>query len=180
LDDGYCDFADCFFFNQNLPVAKKGATPAASITDIENERYRIEYLPKSEITTIDIKNITIGTAIRSTVHFKIILLKNEAKEVQVTGKQGIGIIEEVTIGGNGIGQHLPIPIVHPANEYDLYFTVMPNTTLFVHESCYFFFSLTFKDSIGNKYEQLYSTTFKETFLNYSAGNAKRIIIEPKS
>jgi hypothetical protein len=146
-----------------------------SITDIENERYRIEYLPKFEITTVNIVNATIETGIRSTVHFKLKLEKNEAKELTVTGKQGIGVIQTVSLSIKHVGQHMPIPVVYPATEYDLHFTVLPNTVLFQNEGCYFFFSLTFTDSIGNKYEQLSSTTFKDVFLNFSPGYTGRVI-----
>jgi len=45
---------------------------------------------------------------------------------------------------------------------------------------YFFFSLNFKDTIGNTYNQLFSLIFKdETFLKFTPSNAERVFIETK-
>jgi hypothetical protein len=164
---------------KTLRSQKEGQRLQQFITDIESERYRIEYLPKFEIAAGNINNVVIGATIRSTVHFKLKLLENEAKEVNVIGKHGTGRIQNILISVGTIGQHMPIQVVYPVTEYDLYFTVLPNTILFPNEGCYFFFALTFKDSIGNGYEQLCSISFKEAFLNFSSGKPERIIVKPK-
>jgi hypothetical protein len=122
----------------------------------------------------------LDNAIRSYLLFKLSLIENEAKDVDVIDKLGIYSIDSISISKNHIGQHMPISIVHPKSEYDLHFIGFPNPILFETEDSYFFFSLNFKDTIGNVYNQLFTVHFKDDmFLQFTSGNAERVIVEPE-
>lgn len=158
-----------YFLVKTFSSQQKVQMLQQTMTDIEKERYRVEYLPKFEIAAANVNNATDGKTIRSTVHFKLKLIAHEAKGLKVTDRQGTGIIEQISISIAHIGQNMPVPVVHATTEFDLYFIILPNTALFPQEGCYFFFAVSFRDSLGNEYEQLCSTVFKDTILSFFAG-----------
>ncbi len=165
------------FLIRTFKSQKKVQIMQQSITDIENERYRIEYRPKFEIIPLKIESRKEGERVRSVIHFKLKLIENEAKNVEVIDKLGTYSIEKISISKNSIGQHMPISIIHSKSEYDLHFIGLTNTTLFEIEGGYFFFSLNFKDSIGNIYTQSFTISFKDTDVSCSPSNAERVVVQ---
>jgi hypothetical protein len=146
-------------------------------TKMANERYRIEFRPEFQLAPIDVNHREIAGTQHSVVKFKLKLTQNEAIDVDIIKGGGIGLIETITLAKNNYGHHLPLKVVHWNEEYDLFFTIKPNMTLFPTEGCYFFFSLNFKDAIGNPYSELFSVTFKEGFEHFGRGDGKRGIEE---
>lgn len=140
-----------------------------SLTEIENERYRIEHKPIFEIVPSEIKEIGKKEQdSKSLVSFKLKLIKNDAKDIEVSPRSGTANIDQISLGKNHIGITMPVSNIYTPDEFDLHFHVSTLSVLYDSEGGYFFFHLNFRDTLGNTYIQEFAVTFHQTtFINFS-------------
>ncbi|MES2425852.1 MAG: hypothetical protein V4560_02725 [Bacteroidota bacterium] len=143
------------------------------ITDIEKERYRIEYKPQFDVNFKEINNQQLDGGVRSALFFKLNVIKNEAKDVTLVGISQSAAVNSAGISKGSNGLNMPILNMQPNNEYDLKFSVFSGQVFF-DEGSNFSFILSFKDSIGNTYKQSFMIGFRQELQFFEAKNPERI------
>lgn len=141
------------------------------ITDIEGERFRVEYKPVFELVFQPIVNKPFDTYVRSYVHLKMTISNRDCKNFEVIE---FTTINAVSISKNHIGLTLPIDYMSAPDTYDLHFQIDTSLALFPNEGAPLIFYLQFDDIIGNRYRQEYTYGFKEEVTFASIKNPERI------
>jgi hypothetical protein len=147
-----------------------------SLTDIENERYRVEYKPVFELVPVSVKEIKNDEdRTESNISFKLSLLKNDARDVEIVQNNGTVEMKRISLGQKGIGINMPVQFLSPPNEFNLHFHVSTTNVLYLSEGGYFFFYLNFSDTLGNRYQQLFTVIFQGTdFKFFKADHPTRL------
>jgi len=145
------------------------------ITDIEGERFRIEYKPKLQLGVQEVINKTEGASVKSNIRVFLSIVEKDCKNLNIETPPNTSTVESVSISKDGIGLSSSIDYVYAPNNYNLHFKVSSIAAIFPYEGGSLFFFLHFEDIIGNRYRQEYRYIFKEQLEQTFTKNPERLL-----
>lgn len=145
------------------------------ITDIESERFRIEYKPILQLTVDTITNKTLETHTQSYIHISLKIIENDCKDLNILVQNNVSTVDNVSVSKNHTGLAFPIDYIYQPDNYDLHFTISSLTQLFPHEGATLWFFLEFDDVIGNSYRQEFIYIFQDSLKQTFVKNPERLL-----
>ena len=145
------------------------------ITDIEGERFRIEYKPILLIDFKSVKNTLSNVNMQSFLHLSLSITKNDCKNLNIIIQQNITSVYKTTLTKGYEEVKLPIEYVYNLETFNLYFNVSSIAAIFPYEGGRVWFFIEFDDIIGNKYIQEFMFIFIDDLIQSIIKEPKRVL-----